>query len=345
MSKHSAPIHVSTSILSQILIYLKTRNIDPQDVLENAKLNRSLLDSPDSVIPIATYLKIEAEAANLSMDPCFGLHVGEYAEAGSWSILGYIMMNCKTLGEALQKTCRYSRIIGNLVEPQIFIEEDQVSIRYTSVLHAPLPTRHCMESSLSTSIRLMRSLTGKRIIPLNVKLSFPQPETTAEYHRIFGCVPNFCQPENAIILDKSILEIPVLVPNQQLLTYFENMASDLLTQLERRDEFTREVTNIILAHLDDESLSIEFTADQLAISVRTLQNRLKAENVIFSDLLGEIRSKMAQKYLREQYTVEQITCLIGFSEPAAFRKAFKRWTGLTPRIFSQRVESHYQDGN
>jgi len=69
--------------------------------------------------------------------------------------------------------------------------------------------------------------------------------------------------------------------------------------------------------------------------VRTLQNHLEAEGVVFSDLLRDIRYRLAQQYLRENYSVEQITYLLGFSEPSVFRKAFKKWAGVTPRQYRQ----------
>jgi len=69
--------------------------------------------------------------------------------------------------------------------------------------------------------------------------------------------------------------------------------------------------------------------------VRTLQKRLEEEGVAFSDLHKDVRHRPAQKYLRENYTVEQITYLLGFSEPSVFRKAFKKWSGVTPREYRE----------
>ena len=95
------------------------------------------------------------------------------------------------------------------------------------------------------------------------------------------------------------------------------------------------MTKILLSQLDDENLSIKKVAREMSISVRTLQNRLKAEGVVFSDLLQEVREKLAKKYLRENYSVEDITYLLGFSEPSVFRKAFKKWSGITPTQYRQ----------
>lgn len=80
--------------------------------------------------------------------------------------------------------------------------------------------------------------------------------------------------------------------------------------MEPKRSTTRQVTKIILARLDE-------------------------EGVAFSDLLQEIRERLAKQYLRENYTVEQITYLLGFSEPSVFRKAFKKWSGVTPKEFRE----------
>ena len=131
--------------------------------------------------------------------------------------------------------------------------------------------------------------------------------------------------------------------NPSLLEHFEKYAQDFIAQMvvephrdmERNDATTQAVTKIILAHLDDESLSIDKVAREMAVSVRTLQKRLEAEGVVFSDLLRDTRQRLAKKYLRENYSVEQITYLLGFSEPSVFRKTFKKWLGVTPREYRQ----------
>ncbi len=182
---------------------------------------------------------------------------------------------------------------------------------------------------------MMRSLTGEPISPLEVGFIYPLPESTAEYQRVFNCPVHFNQKDNWLSLDWRIVNTPVRMANPSLLEQFEQYARDFLAQMERKDATTRAVTRIILARLDDESLSIEKVAREMAVSVRTLQKRLDDEGVVFSDLLRDIRQRLAKKYLRENYSVEQITYLLGFSEPSVFRKAFKKWAGVTPREYRQ----------
>lgn len=329
------PISVSVTVLSQLFLYLSSLKVDVDAFLHSIGVDPQSIQSPDARIPVDTYLRIQDGAAEYIHDPYLGLHMGEFAEAGSWSILGYVMMNCKNLGEAFEKSGKYSRIIGNMIEAKADLHFNKIHVVVFTPPHAPKMTRHCYESTLSSSVRMMRVLTGVHLCPLEVTFAYPQPESTAEYDRVFGCPVKFNQKENSMTLDWGIVNTPVRMANPDLLAHFEQYAQTLLDEMQRKDEHTRAVTRIILSRLDDESLSLEKVAREMAVSVRTLQKRLEEEGVVFSDLLREVRQHLAQKYLRENYSVEQITYLLGFSEPSVFRKAFKKWAGVTPREYRE----------
>jgi AraC-like DNA-binding protein len=330
---------VSATLLSQIFIYLDALKFDTNAFLRSFGIDPSRVRSPDARIPIETYLQIQDEAAVSLKDPYFGLHVGEFAEAGSWSILGYMMMNCKNVGEAFEKSVRYARIIGNLIEVKMERQPRQSKLIFFSAPHAPEMSRHCFDTSFSTTICMMRNFTGLDLHPLKVTFTYAEPESRTEYERIFQCPIRFGQRENSITVDTDIFDTPILMANPRLLEHFEKYAQDFLAEFDRRNEYTRAVTRIIIAQLDDEVLSIEKVAREMSIGVRTLQKRLEEEGVVFSDLLREVRHRLAKKYLRENYSVEQITYLLGFSEPSAFRRAFKKWSGVTPREYREQTFS------
>lgn len=335
------PITVSSSVLEQMFLYLRALNVDIDAFLRSIQVEPASVHTPDNRIPIETYLRIQDEAALYTHDPYFGLHMGEYAEAGSWSIIGYMMMNCKTLGEAFEKSGRYARIIGNLIEARAEPGFNKVRFVFFTPPHAPQMSRHCFEATFSSSVRLMRSLSGLDLNPLRVTFIYPAPESKAEYDRVFRCPVLFGQQHNSVTIDSAIGKIPVKMANPALLQQFEAYARKFLAGLEPTPTTTRDVTRILLARLDDRSLSIEKVAREMAVSVRTLQMRLDEEGTLFSDLLQETRERLAKQYLSENYTVEQITYLLGFSEPSVFRKAFKKWSGVTPKEFRESVAAGY----
>lgn len=339
MESSLEPITVSVSVLSQMFLYLDALKVDIDAFLCSLGIDPQMVKCPDTRLPIETYLLIQDQAAEYVNDPYFGLHMGEFAKPGSWSILGYMMMNCRTLGEALEKSGRYSRIIGNLIEARMQFQLTKIKGIFFTPPHAPKMSRHCFEATFASLIRLMRTLTGKQINPLDVTFIYQEPASRSEYERFFQCPVRFGQKANTVTMDIRAVNTPVLMPNPDLLEYFEKYAQSFLAEMERKDEHTRAVTRIILSKLDDEALSINKVARELAVSVRTLQKRLEDEGVVFSDLYKDVRQRLAQQYLRENYTVEQITYMLGFSEPSVFRKAFKKWSGVTPREYRESMYS------
>jgi len=333
MQTFPEPIVVSATVLAQLFLYLESLWVDIDAFLHSLDIEPETVRLPDAYIPVATYLRIQEAAAGYIKDPYLGLHMGEFAGPGSWSILGYLMMNCKTLNEAFEKAGRYQRIIGNMITTRVEVGLGKVRAIFFTPPHAPQMSRHCFDSAFSSTVRLARTLSGRSLNPLEVTFIYPEPDSRAEYERIFNCPVHFDCKDNSMTLDMRWGSLPVRMANPSLLEHFERYARDFLAQMERKDATTQTVTKIILARLDDESLSIEKVAREMAVSVRTLQNRLEAEGVVFSDLLRDIRHRLAQQYLRENYSVEQITYLLGFSEPSVFRKAFKKWAGVTPRQY------------
>lgn len=336
-------IYVSVSILAQMFSYLASLQIDVEALLTSLGIDETVLKKPDERIPLEYFARIESEAERIVGDPCFGLHMGEFVEAGSWSVLGYMMMNCRNLGEAIEKSAKYCRVIGNLIEGRSSLQKGMVRVVLVAPSGAPIPSRHSFDCTLSSLITMMRNLTGANITPLQVGFSYPEPEPESrrEYERIFRCPLVFGEAETSITMDTALSKTPILYANAGLLERIEGYAREFLSGLDERDYATHAtssvVARLILAKLAEDSLSIRSVARDMAMSVRTLQNRLEEDGIRFGELVSDLRLSQAKKYLHENFSVEEITCLLGFSEPSVFRKAFKKWTGMTPGDYRKAV--------
>lgn len=324
---------MSVTVLSQLFRYLEARNINVENMIKSLNLDPTVRTDPDKRIPVETYLKIEDAAIKISNDPFLGLHCGEYMEPNNWSVLGYLMKNCQTLGQAFVKSKRYTKIIGNIIQFREVFGIGKFTMILSTPKSAPVLPRHCFETALTSVVVMIKNLTGKDIKPLETGFSYSAPESISEYKRIFGPNVKFNQKRIYMVYSFSIVKLPVLVPDPQLLKYFEKYADEYLSRLENSTSTEAAVSKHLLTCLDKGKVSLPFIANKMAVSVRTLQNRLKDEGIIFRDLLKKTRINLAEKYLMENYPVEDITYLLGFKESSTFRKAFKEWSGKTPQEF------------
>ena len=100
------------------------------------------------------------------------------------------------------------------------------------------------------------------------------------------------------------------------------------------------VQDYIRSSLPDGNCTIERCAEKMDLSVRTLQAKLSESQLSFSDILEEQRIALAENYLKQpQFTLDDVAANLGYSEQSSFGRAFKRWTGLTPKQFRQRILS------
>ena len=156
-----------------------------------------------------------------------------------------------------------------------------------------------------------------------------------EYIKVFGSKVKFSQNGNYMVIDIREANTPVILPNENLLRYLENYAKEFLEEVESINSFTYRVQKLILSYMDSENLTVKRIARELSISSRTLQINLHNEGTEFNLLLRQTREKLAKKYLLENYSIEDITYLLGFSEPSVFRRAFKKWVGVTAKEYRE----------
>ena len=114
------------------------------------------------------------------------------------------------------------------------------------------------------------------------------------------------------------------------------VADQQMRALPRGDDLLARARGLIARRLRQPPVELEWVATQLATSPRSLQRRLAASELSFSQLIEQVRRELAETYLRDAaMSLTDIAFLLGYSEQSAFQRAFKRWTGLTPAQFRE----------
>ncbi len=322
----------TTSItkISTLFEIAEKHGITKTELLNSVNMDPSILNSPDNRLTPELVHKLTQKAVSLTGNENFGLHQGELF-TGFSNILGYVLMNCKTFGEAIDKYCRYQKISDEGTYTEIE-REGNIAVIKSSVMDSAIANdKQLTDFILSCMLTYIKKLTGKNIDLIEVRFKHKAPEDTSEYKRIFNCTLLFESSMNAIVFDRRLLSLPILEPNEKLLRVFEKYAQDVLDKLIFGDTYANRVTRVIIKMLQGEAPSIKTVAQKLAMSVRNLQLKLKQEGTSYRRLLNNIRKELAISYLKdEQVSIGEITYLLGFSETSVFHRSFKRWTNHTP---------------
>ena len=319
------------TLIIQLMRYASYHQIDIDPLLRAVGLGAEITKTPDARCAFDVYVRLQNLLAEASGDPNLGLHIGECAESRSWSIMGYIMMNCETIGDALKRVENYSGIVGNVISSRLDASAQSAVLTLESSLPAIALTRHCIEATLSSLVHIIEHIV-KHPVPLTlVSMTHEPPANLDDHRRIFRCPLRFSQPSNQLVFPASFLKTPIAYQNPALLEAFEQYASSLLTQISGETSYSGKVMELLMKRLPDGVPSLEDAANAFALSVRSLQLRLEEEGATFRGLLRQARETMAQSYLKEKRcSITEIAYLVGFSEPSVFRRTFKQWTGMTP---------------
>lgn len=320
--------------------FLKVSGVDTRVALIASGISLEVLSSPDCRLGSIEVDRLIRTIVAMTHNENIGLSQGAGLSKVFSNIVGYILMNCGTLGAAIEKYCRYEKIVDQISLTSLQIKGNDVLLS-SSTLENPLSSnRQFSDYKMAGIHSYAKILSGERLVLENVYFTHSKPENTSEYQRLFGCSVHFGYSTNCLIFDRSLLNLPIIEPNEELLSFFELKAREMMASFVANETYTQKVTRIIIKEMRGELPSIEKVAQELKISARSLQMHLKNEATSFSQIIVEIRKDMAIHYLKSHsISIDEIAYILGFSESSAFHRAFKKWTFMTPGEFRN---SHHQ---
>lgn len=270
--------------------------------------------------------------ANALQDDLLGFHLAQSPDLRQFGFLYYVSASSKILSAALQRVARYSSISNEGVSIK-YIDGRDVVLAFHYVGVSRHKDRHQVEFFMTALIRLCRQLTGHRIVPSHVSFMHRRDNTSSEFVEFFGDDIEFGAAFDEVAFAPTIKDMPVVGAdaylNDLLIKYFEEALS---RRPMNRGPFRSSVENAIVPHLPHGGVRVSKIASLLGVSQRTFARRLLSEGLTFSNVLENLRSELAERYLSEEgLSISQIAWLLGYQEVSTFTHAFRRWTGKTPR--------------
>lgn len=310
------------------------RGVNVETLYAAVNLDASVLEDPDSRISFAQLVALYEKAAELTGDENFGLHIGESVDLSAFDVVGYCALNSSTLGAAFNRVTRYHWIWTDGALFTLETAGDTSAVVYSYVDTSIAEHRHDSEMTLSTVTTLCRNVATPHFAPTEVQFQHEAPADISEHLRVFKCPVKFGASQNRLLFPTSFLSMPIARADASLCAVLDRHAEELLAKFPPRDSLIDHVRNVIANEFRGGEPSLERIADHLGLTSRTLQRKLQEHGTSYNDVLDQMRRQLAMRYLREpQMAICEVAYLLGFSESSSFHRAFKRWTGLTPKEF------------
>jgi AraC-like DNA-binding protein len=324
----------STAALRQYLRAAQDYGIEAEDALVQNDLPIGILDNSITRVTGTEFQCLIRWLVDACNDPLFGLKSGSYVQPGSYSIFGYMIMNCRSAREALHMTPMYESIVGDMGVTKLEKAGSRLAVRWLCQYDDPVIIPHMIDNVLYSWTQFARYLAdlpeGK---PYCVQLERQQPDEQAlkTYQDMFGCEIEFNAKRNALIVDEDVLEIPLRQPDPGLLQSLTQQAESMMNEIKQKKTIVLQVRAVLRQLMEHELPRKEKVAEALDMTERTLQRRLQEAGTGYQNLLDDIRRETAIKWLTTtQVAINEIATNLGFSEVRSFHRRFKSWTGHAP---------------
>jgi len=310
---------------------LKSAGVPVAPLLKRVGLTPELIADPEVRLSVRSQVTLLDEAATALKDDCIGFTLARDFDPRDLGLLYYVMASSQSLGEALKRLARYSKITNEAV---VFGYREAnrltISLSYSGVpRHSD---RHQIEFCMFAVIRICRMLTGQHLVPQHFSIAHHRSGAISEMARFVGTKVEFGADTDEFALNVGARELPLIHSDSYLNDLLlKNCEAALAHRKSDLSQLRTRVENAISSLLPHGRVILGDIARSLGMSERTLARKLSDEGLNFTEILEQLRRDLAVRYLDDRKLhVSKIAWLLGFQEVSAFTHAFKRWTGKTP---------------
>lgn len=348
MNPERVPIRVARSILKA----LEAQGYNADDVLLSmgADFSMAMINDDDITIDAELYGRLYRHIMALLQDECFGLQLSRKIPAGTFRMTCLCIIHCTNLRAAIERSGEFSAFCHALIglkrrPPQPLVEDGDVAtmvFEYNPWLFGKKGEENILgiANAISSWRRLCSWLTGRNIEPIEILFTSDEPPRSENLKELFSCPVLFNQAINGFRFATYHLDSPLIQTEDSLNEFLRTAPFHLLARADGDDDnILSQMRRIVGNDFSKDFPSVTQMADALNMSVRTLRRRLKKEGLTFQQFKDNTRMQAAEQYLsRPELKINTVAALMGFDEPSAFHRSFKKWTSITPGDFRSRRE-------
>lgn len=325
-------MHVRTISIHHIrgaLAGARRAGLDPEPLLHAAGIAPALLDDPRARVTGEQAARLVRVLIAVMDDEFMGL--GPFpSRRGTFAMMCHASVHSADLRSALLRATKFYELFPGT--PRFRVRYADGSARVHLDIRGVRDPDHFMCEGIMIIWHGFSSwLIGRRIPLQRMEFRYPRPPHSAEYDLAFGCRSQFGSKVTAATFDRKYLAMPVVRDRRALTDFLQHAPADLASAPDYATSAGESVRRILANAAPASMPSLEAVAGQLSISPQTLRRQLADEGTSFRQHRDELRRDIAIDALTSgNGTMEEIAASLGYADPSAFHRAFKRWTGSSP---------------
>ncbi len=331
MSRDTISIHFVNAALTGV----RRMGLDVDTLLSHVGIEAELLRQPKARISPDQYTKFIRMLWLITQDEHVGFDT-EPRRLGTFAMMCQLIIHCKTLGQALERSTQFYRLFGD--DWSVTLERDKHEARLIPLIPTDQDPDHFITESILMIWHGLASWLIERRIPLErVHFEYPRPSHADEYDALFFApVMLFNASRTEITFAADYLDLPIRQDEDSLTEFLKTAPAQLLVKFKNTNSLTNRIREVLKSQIGEEMPTLNDVASMLYLSPQTLRRRLATEGKSYQGVKDSLRRDAAiHLLLQPELTLEDVAQQVGFSETSTFHRAFKKWTGVTPGLYRQ----------
>ncbi len=335
-SLQKVPPHPVRSLLPPLGV-MESLGFDRQACLRGTGILLSQCEDAEARITLQQELTFYRNTLELTGDPTIGLKLGEPFVPQRYGLFGYALLSAATFRHAMILTENFGRLTFSFFRFHYGVSGKH----FWFSMSDPPPIEQelvdlYLDRDMSAAKVAFSEILGRPFTGNEIQLGHDGHGRAQDYIDYFNCDVSFSSACNKLTSDSKILDLPLPQSDPDTSRHFQQQCQMLLAKLSSQSHFIADVRMLLLArpgYFPD----IDYIAEKMSMSIRTLRRRLKQEGSSYRALLDEVRYGLAREYLGQtQLPIEEVSALLGYTETGNFSHAFRRWAGVSPREWRSR---------
>ena len=317
---------------------LRARGLSEQPALARAGINPAVLNKNSQRVHTDQVARLFKNVQETLDDEFMGFTENN-CKVGVFATMTELVSRCANLGELLEKAISFYNLINSDIAMALDRSGNSAVLSFKMAKPHLDPEHFMTEFWLVIWHRFPSWYIGQPIRLVETHFTFKSPAHKSELQIMFPSQLQFNSSANRLIFDAHYLDKPLVRSAQELARFVENAPADVMTIPGIDSTLEAQIERIISQRHPHRLVfaPIHQLADELGISPQTLHRRLKDSATSYQKIKDNLRREVAiNKLVNERVSVEQVADIVGFSESRSFTRAFKHWTGLTPRAYCKR---------